>query len=36
MISVFGMALPIQVEPRSIFSGGRYVERNASVRPYIR
>src|ERR671912_407736 len=35
-ISVSGMALPMQVEPRSISSGGKYVERNASVRPYIR
>ena len=31
-----GIALPIEVGRRSTSSGGRYVERNASVSPYIR
>jgi hypothetical protein len=39
-ISVFGIALPMQLprsdEERQISSGGRYVERKASVRPYMR
>jgi hypothetical protein len=40
MISVFGIALPMQLpcsgEERWISSGARYVERNASVSPYMR
>src|SRR6185312_4304061 len=35
-ISAFGIALPIESGRRSTSSGGRYVERKASVRPYMR
>ena len=35
-ISALGMALPIESGRRSTSSGGRNVERNASVSPYIR
>ena len=33
--SVFGMAMPTLVGLRSMSSGGRYVQRLHSVRPYI-
>src|SRR5215210_3152555 len=40
MMSVLGIAMPMQLpcsgEERQTSSGARYVERNASVRPYIR
>jgi hypothetical protein len=35
-ISVSGIALPIDVGRRSTSEGERNVDRNASVRPYIR
>jgi len=31
-----GIARPMHAGPRSMYSGGRYVDRNASVRPYIK
>ena len=36
MTSVLGMALPMDSGRRSTSSGGKYVARKASVRPYIR